>query len=162
MQQRSFFAVLLPEVALTDDRTKAGSMCLAGMLLPMPALGKGCLHCTATCTQGASHVTGGLLTGGHAGRPELQSGLQASRMILEQPFLCRAEGGCAHDYDNADMQQARCMLCRRRGALLLPEHSAPARPQALLLQLRRPQPHRRRVLAGVLSLAAAALLAAVP
>ena len=36
-------------------------------------------------------------------------------MILEQPFLCRAEGGCAHDYDNTDMQQARCMLCRRRG-----------------------------------------------
>ncbi|CAK0787051.1 hypothetical protein CVIRNUC_010267 [Coccomyxa viridis] len=27
----------------------------------------------------------------------------------------RAEGGCAHDYDDADMQQARCMLCRRRG-----------------------------------------------
>ena len=30
-------------------------------------------------------------------------------------LACRAEGGCAHDYDDADMQQARCMLCRRRG-----------------------------------------------
>ena len=28
---------------------------------------------------------------------------------------CRAEGGCAYDYDSADMQQARCMLCRQRG-----------------------------------------------
>ena len=57
--------------SLTDDGTEAGSMWLAGVLFPMPTLGKGCSHGTATCTQDATHVTGGLLTGGHAG---VQSG----------------------------------------------------------------------------------------
>ena len=50
----------------------------------------------ATCSGSSGYVTEGLSIDGRA-------------------WVCRAEGGCAHDYDGADMQQARCMLCRRRG-----------------------------------------------
>ena len=69
MQQCMQFTVLLPEVALTQDR---GWQHVAGRRSILCVLqGTECCHSAATCAGGSRHVTGSFLTGGHAG---VQSG----------------------------------------------------------------------------------------